>query len=459
MSRYLLFCLFIFLVVFSLMDANAANLEVNATSVASTVISELDNPAVFDLSINNLGASEMYEIYSLVGVVMEPKEPFLLNNGTNLLRVNANPVKEVREKPMYYQFEYQLKGKNSGISKHSLTIKIVSLKDAISINANKVYPNESESIVVIKNLEDTTISGLQVHLKSVFFDQVINVSLASGEEKEINVQVDLNGIRRLKAGEYDLTGIVEVDGKDIKIPGKVSYLEKEGISVSRQKSGIIVRKEIITKTNEGNVPVIATVDINKDIISRLFTSYSIEPGKTEREAFGIDYHWEKTISPGESSVLVVTTNYTFPFVLIILVVLIIVLVRIYSISDLSIKKRVSYVKTKGGEFALKVVLHVKARKHVNKIKLVDKLPGMAQLYEKYGRMPDHIDHVNNRLSWNIDHLNAGEERVFSYIFYSKLRAVGNFELPNAFAIYEREGISREAKSNKTFFMSETGNAE
>jgi len=441
------------------MSVNAGNIEVNATSVASTVISELDNPALFDLSINNFGASEMYEIYSLVGVVMEPKAAFQLDNGTNILRASANPVEEVRGRTGYYQFEYELKGRYSGISKHSLTIKIASLKDAISINAIKVYPNESETIVTIKNLEDTSISGLQLYLKSIFFDQTINVSLASGEEKEIIVQIDLNGIRRLKAGEYDLTGIVEVDGKGVKIPGKVNYLEKEGISVSRQKSGIIVRKEIITKTNEGNIPVIATVDISKDIVSRLFTSYSIEPEKAERNAFGVDYHWESTISPGESLVLGVTTNYTFPFILIILVVLIIVLVRIHSISDLSVKKRVSYVKTKGGEFALKVVLHVKARKRVNKIKLVDKLPGMAQLYEKYGRMPDHIDQVNKRLSWNIDHLNAGEERVFSYIFYSKFRAIGNFELPNAFVLYEREGLSRETKSNKTFFVSEAGNSE
>ena len=121
---------------------------------------------------------------------------------------------------------------------------------------------------------------------------------------------------------------------------------------------------------------------------------------------------------------------------------------------MAISKQVSYVKTRGGEFAVKVRVSVKARKHVERIQIIDRLPGMTKLYEKFGIKPDKIDTSTRRLFWNIDHLQAGEERVFSYIIYSNVNIVGRFELPSATAIYENEGNIQESQSNMAFFVAE-----
>ena len=123
-------------------------------------------------------------------------------------------------------------------------------------------------------------------------------------------------------------------------------------------------------------------------------------------------------------------------------------------TELVLKKKVHFVKTKGGEFALKVVLTAKARKHVEDIQIVDKLPGMTKLYEKFGIKPDKIDHATRRIFWNINNLNEGEERVYSYIIYSKIKVVGKFELSPAMAMYERDGKTHEVLSNRAFFDSE-----
>ena len=115
---------------------------------------------------------------------------------------------------------------------------------------------------------------------------------------------------------------------------------------------------------------------------------------------------------------------------------------------------VNGVKTKHGEFALKVTLNVKAKKHVDKIQIVDSIPHMSKLYEKFGIPPTKLDHNSGRVYWHIERLSKGESRVFSYIVYSKLNVVGRFELPTALATYEHEGKTKQSYSNKAYFAAE-----
>jgi hypothetical protein len=68
--------------------------------------------------------------------------------------------------------------------------------------------------------------------------------------------------------------------------------------------------------------------------------------------------------------------------------------------------------------------------------------------------PDKINAENRRIHWNIGDLNAGEERLFTYIVYSKVGIVGKFSLPGALAVFEKDGKIHEVESNKVFFMSD-----
>jgi hypothetical protein len=118
-----------------------------------------------------------------------------------------------------------------------------------------------------------------------------------------------------------------------------------------------------------------------------------------------------------------------------------------------VKKTVQQVRTRGGEFALRVNLKVKARDYVEKIRIVDRIPSMVKLFDQYGlTKPDRIDERLKMLEWNVSGMSAGEERVFSYIVYSKIGVVGKFELPQAGAIYEYLGKIRESTSNAAYFI-------
>ncbi len=430
------------------------DLDIEIRDNGSVIISELNNPAVFEFIITNNGNGDFAEIYTLVGVAMSPKGTFEIPNGKSIIEVMAYPGKEIRNREGAYSFEYQIRGQTRGIFKGKLNIKVVSLKGALSLEYKNIHPDDNKIEIGIKNNVNAYLDNINVNFASAFFDFSKEISFDPFENKKIEFEIDEKKTSKLVAGPYIVNAIVKVADSSIRFEGVVNYLEKEGTSIVKESSGFLVRKTTVTKVNEGSVPVNAMIEIRKDIISRLFTSYSLEPIKSERDGLVVKYEWERKIYPSEDFSVTTTTNYTFPFILIILVIVIAFLVRIYTMTTLVLRKKVSFVKTRGGEFALKVNLYIRARKDVRNIQVIDRIPHMAKLYEQFGRKPDKIDEQTRRLIWHISRLNKGEERVYSYIFYSKVRTVGRFELPSAVVLFEQDSEKREVWSNKTYFVSE-----
>lgn len=437
----------------------AADLDIKKVDRGSVIISELNNPAVFDFIINNRGKADNFEIYSLLGVSMSPKGSFDLPVGETEIPVKVYPNREIRKQSGFYSFEYEIKGQYSGIFKDTLTIKVVSLDESIEVSAQNLHPDDNEAVMVVKNNENTNLEDVKINFKSAFFETSKEISLTPYETKKMSVPLDKDEIKGLSAGAYIVTAYVDVGGAKTRLEGTLNYLEKEGTSLKEGTSGIILRRSTLTKTNEGNTPVTTNIEIKKDIISRLFTTFSSEPQETIRGGLSVTYRWEKELKPAESLSVTTTTNYTIPFVLLIVIIVVAIFAQMYYHTNVSITKRVSFVKTRGGEFAVKVRLHVKAKKTVDKIQVIDRIPGSTHVYENFGSKPDKVDPVTRRMIWNIPKLNAGEERVFSYILYSKLKIFGKFELPPATAIYEKDDKTHESFSNKTFFMSETTRSE
>ncbi len=450
------FGLIMILTVFSLNVS--AELQVKKIDKGSVVISELDNPAVFDFVINNKGEEENAEIYSLITVSMIPKGKFVLAPGENTIEVKAYLDQTMKSREGFFSFEYQIKGDNSGIFKDNMLLKIVSLKDVLEIEPKPLNPVNTEATVLVRNKENTNIENVKIDFDSPFFLGTEEISLKPFEEVLVQIKINKD-VKKIIAGPYIVSANINLQGRETKVDGLMDYLESSGISVDKSSRGFIIKDTIITKTNQGNIPATATIEVDKDIISRLFTSYSLDPEKTERNGFIIKYTWSKDLNPAEVFTVDARTNYTIPFIILILIVVVGVMAKVYSQTALVLTKRVSYVRTKGGQFALKVNLHVKAKKHVDDIQVIDRLPTMSKLYESFGKKPDRVDEATKRIFWNIDRLSAGEERVYTYIIYSELKVVGRFELPAATAVFEKEGKMQEAWSNKTYFATEINRGE
>ena len=192
----------------------------------------------------------------------------------------------------------------------------------------------------------------------------------------------------------------------------------------------------------------------------MFTSFSPEPDSVDRNGFKVYYTWTKEIKPGETLEIAVKTNWLFPLLIVLFIVAIVLLAKQYSKTHLVLRKKVTFVKAKGGEFALKVSIFVNAKKYVERISVIDRLPPLVKIYEKFGKEePTRVDEKNRRLEWNFEKLEAGEIRVLSYIIYSKIGIIGKFALPSATAVYEHEGNIHESESNKAFFVAEQRSGE
>lgn len=443
---------FLFMMFFISGVLAAPNLKVEKIEKSNLIIVELNEPAEFEFVIDNNGIEDNYEIYSLVGLSMGPKGTFKLVEGENRIDVTVYVNEEIKKNSRgVFSYEYQLKGQNSGIFKDSLTVKIVSLADILEVGAEPVVPEDKEINVFVRNLGNRDLEDLSIKFESEFFKEEEAVSLAPFEKKHFSYDFDSKGFN---AGDYPIESAVEFSGAEVEIEGAFSYLEGEGISVNESSSGFLIRKNIIKKSNVGNVPLKADVEIRKGIVARLFTSFSEEPSSIERGTFFVDYKWERNLGPGDSLVVISTTNYTIPFVLLVLIILVGIWARVYFFTFVVVKKRVVPVRTKGGEFALKIILRIKSRRGISNVKLVDSLPGMTKLYDGFGKRPDKVDAERRKLIWNLGGLEAGEERVVSYVIYSKLRTVGKFDLSAARLIFDENGKIKSVNSNRTSFVSD-----
>jgi hypothetical protein len=248
---------------------------------------------------------------------------------------------------------------------------------------------------------------------------------------------------------------IEVEDQSTEIEGTIKFEEIKDLQTETKSYGFFINTEIIEKKNNGNTIENTQVSIDKNIISRLFTTLSPEPDITDRSDLKIRYIWERPINPGETLEVKVKTNWFFPLIILILIVIIVGMLKHFARRDVTLKKKVTFVHSKGGEFALKVSIFVRAKNYVEKINVIDRVPQLVKLYNKFGGQdPTKIDKEKRRIEWNFEKLEAGETRLLSYVIYSKVGVIGKFALPTATAIYEKEGELKDSESNHVYFMSE-----
>lgn len=433
----------------------AADISVEKKDKGSVVIAELDNPAVYDFTITNTGAPENIEFFTLVGIPLSPRGSFEIPSGVSNLEVRAYPPANVRRVTGPYVFEYQIKGSATGLFKDTLSLTVVNLKDALILEPTEFKPGMRSLQLTIKNTQNTFLTNVKLDFSSAFFENQQTISLKPYESTTLTIPIDAEKARAHIAGKYILTAKATLDGVETPLEGVLTYKELKEVSEATDAQGFLIHKKTITRTNTGNIPTQDTVTISRDILTRLFTISSLEPVTVDRHSLYVTYNWNKELQPGESWTLTTTTNYTLPFVLLLLIIISVLAVQRYARTRVVTHKTVTYVRTKGGQFALKVRLTVKARAPVTNVQVIDRLPGMTKIYEKFGSKPDRIDAATRRLFWSIQSLQAGEERVFSYIVYSTVTILGRFELPAAMVMYEHAGKTEETSSNRAFFISDT----
>ncbi len=432
----------------------AINLNIEKQSSNEVLILGLKMPAVFDLKITNLGPSDNFRFYNLVGLSISPETVWINQGETKEIKLKISPIGDLNIRG-FYSFKYTIRAQDESEIDQQLTVKIIDLKDAFEIGSEE-FDSDSNSLgIYIHNKVSFDFSEINAKFTSAFFNFEKNFSLAPNQRKSFNVQLNKEDFKKLIAGFYTLNAKITVEDENANVEGIIKFVEKNFVTTTKKAYGFIINTKIIEKTNEGNVLTASETVLKKNIISRLFTSFSPQPDIIERQGLTIDYTWEREIKPGETLKIIVKTNWLFPLLVILFIVAIVILAKQYAKTNLVLKKRVSFVRVKGGEFALKVSIFVYAKKYIERISVIDRLPPLVKIHERFGgEKPLRINEKSKTIEWEFEKLEAGETRILSYIIYSKIGVVGKFALPATTAIYEREGEVHESTSNRTFFIAE-----
>ncbi len=453
-KKGIIFVLASFLLLLNLVSA--INLDITKNTLSNSVITNLNQPAKFELVITNRAEGSNFQIYSLVGVDISPTgSVYISQDETKKVTIEVLPQDSIKKNLGFYTFEYKIRDAKGEVQSDMLTINILDLKNAFDFYADSFTPVDNKTIIHFNNKADFDFKEITALFSSTFFSEEKTFSLAPHEKKQIEVSIDKEQAKTILAGTYLLNARITLDGKKESLSSIIQFLEQSGIETTETKEGFLINRYEIEKKNKGNIPVDASIIIKKDLFSALFTTFSIAP--TDRGTMGVYrvYRWNANIIPDENLKVVVKTNFILPVIIILAIILLYFVTKRYLTSDLILRKKATFVRTRGGEFALKISILAKARRATEKIRVIDKIPSSLTIYNRFGAIaPDRIDEKNRRIEWNLESLNTGEERVLSYIVYSKISVIGKFELQEATAIYESNGKVKETSSNNAFFINE-----
>lgn len=449
--------LLVCLTLFILPAVFALNLNVSTDSTNVVLINNVNEPAVFNLQVTNYGPSDNLQFYNLLGFSMFPKGAVAIGSGQTIaIPLMIYPRSDLNYNG-FYIFNYIIQGQAGDQLQESVNFKTINLPDAFTVGASEINPQSNSITIYIKNNVNFNFANINANFNSPFFTDSEQFSLAPYEEKDFQINLNKEQFKNLLAGFYTLSTQVVTGGQTATVEGNINFSEKDILNVSQNTYGFLIFTTLIQKTNEGNVIASSQTIVKKNIISRLFTTFSPSPDIVNRKGLLVYYTWEDQVQPGDTLTITTKTNWLLPLFIVLFIIAIVILVKQYSKTALTLEKRVSFMRAKGGEFALRVNVTVKARKFVEKVTITERLPLLVKLYEKFGaEKPTRIDEKGRRIEWHFDKLLPGEVRVLTYIVYSKVGVLGRFALPTARAVYQREGKIHEAESNQAFLVTEQG---
>src|SRR4030042_3872218 len=308
----------------------AIDVTIEKEVINEVVVSGLNEPAQFEFEITNHDSDDEFYFYNLLGFTFDPKESFSIGKEeTKKIRLTIYPREDI-EIRNYYTFPYYLRASDSSEVSNRLTIKLIDLEDAFEITADELSLESSSVNIYIHNKESFDFKDLEVKLKSKFFEKEEKFDLPSNEKKEINIQINKDDFNQLTAGFYTLNVEIKEGDEVANIESVIKFAEKDIVEVIKKEYGLIVSTKIIQKINEGNTIESTETVIERNIISRLFTSFSPEPDVVDRKGATIYYTWDKEIKPGETLEIIVKTNWLLPFLIILFIVIIVSLVWSYT---------------------------------------------------------------------------------------------------------------------------------
>ena len=309
MKKLLLLILTLFL-----LDQTLA-IQIQPEYPTNIIVRDFENSIPLTLKITN-ATPGTYNLYTLADISITPSQTFQINSDPFEKTFIIKPNKNLKLQGNY-AFTYTLN--HRGIQKHEqkILLRLLNLEDVIEISSESINPETSQLSFYIQNKEPVYLKNITATFSSILFNITTTFDLKPNEKYIIPVQVEPSKLAKTSAGVYIIDSQFQTNKGKKSIEGTLYLGEKKGITSIEDKSGLLIKTETITKVNSGNVVENIQIRMKRNIFSRLFTSFNIEPAQITRTGTSIEYLWTKSkLNPAESYTVKAKTNYILPFLII-----------------------------------------------------------------------------------------------------------------------------------------------
>jgi len=366
------------------------------------------------------------------------------------------PVKIKSEKTGFY-FEEQKKfaiyvvDPNLKIGNYSFTVTPV-----VSIE-NTVDPREKVSVrVVLRNRNAKQIDNMKVVVNGEAFYKEYVTKLLPLEEKTNEILFEIDPLAEPGKKTLTLT-IFSSDGKNQgESTDEYEIIGYADLQRTASKGTIFFRTtQKFSIVNNGNEKATAEEKFSMNIIQRLFTKFTPAAVK-EKGTDGKNYYViRQELGSEEKLEGKAVTDYRIIVLIIVLIIAIIVLYYVLRSPLIIVKGAEPLGRTEDGLSEIKVRLYLKnrSRKQIANLRVVDFVPSIAEIDRKthLGSMEPVSIGKGRRGTvprWEMDALEAYEERIITYRIKSKLTLIGGIRLPSAKAVFDAgQGKERTTYSN------------
>jgi hypothetical protein len=421
---------------------------------------------------NNLQQNDEYRIYSLDFPTWDVRTDPIVNPITLELMPSEEGNIEIVVDPLKikdigtYQVNINVKSKvTNELFGIPLKVSIMStdpliqgyvptVVTSVGIPQN-INPKEEVPIKIILNNQNIIdYPELIIKIESNLIKETITTQLGPKEEKTLELKANLDPLTEPQ--EDNLVVAIFKGDKSIINPivrkiEIIEYAEKEVIS--EDKKFFLERTHYNFVSN--NKDYEGKFKIETTLLGSIFSStnpktkivteddkrYFVGDVKLENNAMRID----------------ITKNFIPLFVVIIL--LIVVAISYYALrSPLLITKQAkNIVKKEGGVSEMAVILHIRNRSQdkIKDIEISEFIPALVSVGSDVPigslqptKVLKHERKGSAIVKWDIDSLDASEERVLSYKIKSQLSILGSFSMPATKATFKSDNKSFTSSSNR-----------
>jgi len=316
------------------------------------------------------------------------------------------------------------------------------------ISIDKIIdPREKVGVTLtLRNRNPKPFDSLKVVIDGEIFSKDYTTKLLPLEEKTNVILFEIDPLT--EADTRTLSVMLYLN--DTKIAESSTEYEIKGypdLKETTSKQVFLFRiEEKFSIYNNGNKAGTAEEKFRMSIFRKLFTKFTPEAVKERGDDGKAYYVIRQNLRPQETLNGSVVTNYRLLVVIILVIIAIIVLYYVLRSPVIIAKNAEPLGKTEDGLSEVKIRLYLKnrSRKPVNSLRVIDIIPSIAEIDKKthLGTMEPVSIGKSKRGTvprWEMDVLEAYEERIITYRIKSKLTLIGGIRLPSAKATFDAGG--------------------